>query len=176
LQGHGQLGASLGIIGPQEIAWFRPHVGHQERLARTGHPAHHALLTDLDAQGRPIRILPVRANGSLDDQFAALDETDAHHIVAKGLVERLGDLLQQRLYVEDRGDVMAHLADDAKLLGPPLLRLDKTRVVQRDPDLLSDRGQQLHVALSKLAVAPGHGKQRAQHLALGMQGGDDQRV
>ncbi len=53
-------------------------------------------------------------------------------IITESLLDQPGDLVQQPVNGQDRGDAAPHLADDAELLRPPLLGIEEARVLDGD--------------------------------------------
>ncbi len=144
-QRHRQFRLSLRQRSHGPVALVARHVGHVEQLAILHHPADDAL---------PHVHVPVvqrRVGGPFEDDavgiFFAHADGDEH--VAERRAHQFHGLVEQRLEIENRRDLLADFADELQVCRAPPLLLQQARVGNRGRGLIADDGQQAHMIIGE---------------------------
>ncbi len=130
LQGHAHLRASPDGLRCGDVSRLLVYVTSEDRLSRASHPAHDPFLGHFEARWLEAGIIPGGTSPSLRHHVIILVKANSHQVVPKRISDQVNDPLQQFVNIQDGGHTAADLADDAELLGTPLLSLEEPGVLQ----------------------------------------------
>ncbi len=144
LKRYRQLRASFAAFHP-DIAWLLANVGHQQGFARTGHPAGDACPAYFKSRRCKfeIGIIPGFAGSNPVDNIIVLNKADSDMVIIKGVSNQTYNLGQHLLYLQDRRQATAYLADGLELLRSSLLGLEEAGTLNGQRSLIGHGQGQL---------------------------------